>query len=227
MLIQIPKLLTPEQAGQFHHSLMQANWTDGRETAGYLSTRVKNNAQLPELHPLALQLGQAVLDALERNAQFRSAALPLKVVPPLFNRYAGGQAYGSHIDGGIRPVAGSSERVRTDLSATLFLSDPADYDGGELMIDDMFGHRSVKLQAGDLVLYPGTSIHRVMPVTRGARLASFFWIQSMVRDNEQRGVLYELDSIVQKLGGAGSTQHDEALRLAGVYHNLLRFWADS
>jgi PKHD-type hydroxylase len=148
-------------------------------------------------------------------------------VPPLFNRYAGGQAYGSHIDGGMRPVAGSSERVRTDLSATLFLSDPADYDGGELTIEDTYGQRSVKLDAGDLVLYPSTSLHRVMPVTRGVRLASFFWIQSMVRDNERRSLLYELDSIVQKLGGAGSAQHDEALRLAGVYHNLIRFWADS
>jgi PKHD-type hydroxylase len=227
MLVQIPKLLTAEQAGQFRQMLMQADWADGRETAGYLSTRVKNNAQLPELHPLALQLGQRILDALDRNAKFRSAALPLKVVPPLFNRYAGGQAYGAHVDGGIRPVAGSSERVRTDLSATLFLSDPADYDGGELVMEDMFGHRSVKLEAGDLVLYPSTSVHHVAPVTRGMRLASFFWIQSMVRDNEQRTLLYEVDTLVQKLGGAGSAQHDEALRLAGVYHNLLRFWADS
>jgi PKHD-type hydroxylase len=227
MLIQIPKLLTAEQAGQFHQTLMQADWADGRGTAGYLSTRVKNNAQLPEMHPVALQIGQKILDALDRSAQFHSAALPLKIVPPLFNRYAVGQAYGSHVDGGIRPVAGSSERVRTDLSATLFLSDPADYDGGELTIEDMFGHRSVKLQAGDLVLYPSTSVHRVMPVTRGVRLASFFWIQSMVRGNEQRSLLYELDSIVQKLGGAGNARHDEALRLAGVYHNLLRLWADS
>jgi PKHD-type hydroxylase len=227
MLIQIPKVLTAEQAGQFHQALMQADWTDGRETAGYLSNRVKNNVQLPELHPLAIKLGRAILDALDRTPQFISAALPLKVVPPLFNRYAGGQAYGSHIDGGIRPVAGSSARVRTDLSATLFLSDPADYDGGELNIEDMFGKRSVKLPAGDLLLYPSTSLHHVTPVTRGVRLASFFWIQSMIRDNEQRAVLYEVDSIVQKLGGAGSAQHDEALRLAGVYHNLLRFWADS
>jgi len=227
MLIQIPKILTVEQAGQFHNSLMQADWADGRGTAGYLSTRVKNNAQLPELHPLALKLGNQILDVLGKNPQFTSAALPLKVVPPLFNRYAGGQAYGSHVDGGIRPVAGTSARVRTDLSATLFLTDPADYDGGELMIEDMFGQRSVKLAAGDLVLYPSTSVHKVMPVTRGERLASFFWIQSMVRDNEKRAVLFELDSIVQKLGATGDAQHDEALRLAGVYHNLLRFWADS
>jgi PKHD-type hydroxylase len=227
MLLQIPKLLTAEQATQFSQILMQADWADGRGTAGYLSTRVKNNAQLPEMHPLAIQLGQKVLDALQNNAQFQSAALPLKVVPPLFNRYSVGQAYGSHVDGGIRPVAGSTQRVRTDLSATLFLSEPGDYDGGELMIEDMFSQRNVKLEPGDLLLYPGTSIHRVMPVTRGTRLASFFWIQSMVRGNEQRALLYELDSIVQKLGGGGSAQHDEALRLAGVYHNVLRLWADT
>lgn len=227
MLIQIAKVLTAEQARTFHDSLMQADWADGRGTAGYLSTRVKNNAQLPELHPLALQLGNKILEILGQNAQFTSAALPLKVVPPLFNRYAGGQAYGSHVDGGIRPVAGTSARVRTDLSATLFLSDPADYDGGELTIEDMFGQRSVKLESGDLVLYPSTSVHKVMPVTRGVRLASFFWIQSMVRDNEKRAVLFEVDSLVQKLGAAGAAQHEEALRLAGVYHNLLRFWADS
>lgn len=227
MLVNIQKVLSPEQVKEIRGLVDGAAWNDGRETSGYLSNRVKNNVQLPELHPLTIQLGRKVLDALDRSDQFRSAALPLKIVPPLFNRYAGGQAYGSHVDGGIRPVAGSHERVRTDLSATLFLSDPADYDGGELVIEDMFGHRSVKLPAGDLVLYPSTSVHHVTPVTRGMRVASFFWIQSMVRDNEQRAVLYEIDSIVQKLGAAGSAQHGEALRLAGVYHNLLRFWADS
>jgi PKHD-type hydroxylase len=225
MPIQIRQVLTSDQVKEIRRLLDEASWGDGRDTAGYLSARVKNNAQLPELHPLALQLGNTIQDALERNAQFRSAALPLKIVPPLFNRYAGGQAYGSHIDGSIRPVAGSSQRVRTDLSATLFLSDPADYDGGELTLEDLAGQHSIKLPAGDLVLYPSTSIHRVTPVTRGQRVASFFWIQSMVRDNEQRTLLYEIDSIVQKLGGSGSA-HDEAVRLAGVYHNLLRFWAD-
>jgi PKHD-type hydroxylase len=227
MLIQIPNVLSPEQAKQFSELLMKADWADGRGTAGYLSSRVKNNIQLPEMHPLALQLGQAILESLQRNPRFQSAALPLKVVPPLFNRYSGGQAYGSHVDGGIRPVAGSTARVRTDMSATLFLSDPADYDGGELVIEDIFGPRSIKLPAGDLVLYPSTSVHHVVPVSRGTRLASFFWIQSMVRDNERRAMLFEVDSIVQKLGGVGDTAHDEALRLAGVYHNLLRFWADS
>jgi len=227
MIVTIRQLLPPDEVAEFLRLLKEADWADGRGTTGYLGARVKNNVQLPETHPLALQLGNKILDALGRNAQFRSAALPLKVVPPLFNRYAGGQSYGSHVDGSIRPVAGTSQSVRTDLSATLFLSDPADYDGGELAIEDIFGHRSEKLAAGDLLLYPSTSVHRVMPVTRGARLASFFWIQSMVRDNEQRALLYELDAVIQRLGGAGDAQHEEAVRLAGIYHNLLRFWADT
>jgi PKHD-type hydroxylase len=227
MLTEISNLLTAQEAREFSQALMHADWTDGRQTAGYLSSRVKDNAQLPEMHPLAIKLGDAILALLNRNARFMSAALPLKIVPPLFNRYCGGQAYGNHVDGGVRPVAGSSQRVRTDLSATLFLSDPADYDGGELVIDDLFGSRGVKLAAGDLVLYPGTSVHHVTPVTRGTRLAAFFWIQSLVRGNEQRALLHELDSVVQILGGAGAGRHDEALRLAGVYHNLLRFWSDT
>jgi PKHD-type hydroxylase len=227
MLIQIPKVLTAEQVRECLTELEQADWSDGRHTAGYLSSRVKDNAQLPELHPLAQKFGHLILDALQRNSTFMSAALPLKIVPPLFNRYAGGQTYGSHVDGGVRPVAGSAQRVRTDLSATLFLSDPASYDGGELVVEDMFGERRIKLPAGDMVLYPGTSLHHVTPVTRGVRVASFFWIQSLVRGNEQRTLLFELDAVVQKLGGAGTEQHDEALRLAGIYHNLLRFWSDT
>ena len=227
MLIQIPKVLSPEQAGELNRTLEKADWSDGRETAGYLSSRVKGNEQLSERHPLALKFGDMILDRLGRNSQFMSAALPLKIVPPLFNRYRGGQAYGNHVDGGVRPVAGSSQRVRTDLSATLFLSDPADYDGGELVVEDKFGSRSIKLAAGDMVLYPGTSVHQVTPVTRGSRIAAFFWIQSMVRGNEQRALLYELDGVVQRLGGGGAALHDEALRLAGVYHNLLRFWSDT
>jgi PKHD-type hydroxylase len=227
MLIQIPNILTAEQVGELARSLEKASWTDGRETAGYLSSRVKGNAQLPEMHPLARKYGDMILDVLGRNALFMSAALPMKIVPPLFNRYSDGQAYGSHVDGGVRPVAGSAMRVRTDLSATLFLSDPAEYDGGELVVEDMFGQRSVKLAAGDMVLYPGTSLHHVAPVTRGTRLAAFFWIQSMVRGNEQRALLFELDAVVQKLGGSGSASHGEALRLAGIYHNLLRFWSDT
>jgi PKHD-type hydroxylase len=187
---------------------------------------VKNNAQLTESDPTARKLGGLILDALDRNQQFLSAALPLKVVPPLFNRYGGGQTYGSHIDGAMRPIGGTRLRVRTDLSATLFLSAPEDYDGGELVIEDSFGERRVKLPAGDMVLYPGTTIHSVAPVTRGTRIASFFWIQSIVRDNARRALLYDLDGVVQVLGGASSA-HAEAVRLAGIYHNLLRFWADS
>jgi PKHD-type hydroxylase len=166
-----------------------------------------------------------VLDALDRNSQFRSAALPLKIVPPLFNRYSAGQDYGDHIDGALRPVTGTRLRVRTDLSATLFLSAPEDYDGGELMLRDDLGSSGIKLPAGDMVLYPGTSLHRVTPVTRGARTASFFWIQSAVRDNEQRTLLHELDGVVQELGATSA--HQQSVRLAGIYHNLLRFWADS
>ncbi len=227
MIVTIRQLLTQAEVAEMLRLLNDADWADGRGTTGYLGARVKNNMQLPELHPLAVQLGGKILEALGRSSQFRSAALPLKVVPPLFNLYSGGQAYGSHVDGSVRPVAGSSQSVRTDLSATLFLSDPAEYDGGELVIEDISGHRSEKLAAGDLLLYPSTSVHRVMPVTRGARLASFFWIQSMVRDNEQRALLYELDSIIQRLGAGGPAQHEEAVRLAGIYHNLMRFWADS
>ncbi len=227
MLIQIPKVLTSERVAELNRTLENADWTDGRETAGYLSSRVKGNEQLSEKHPLALKFGDTLLDTLGRNAQFMSAALPLKIVPPLFNRYRDGQSYGNHVDGGVRPVAGSTQRVRTDLSATLFLSDPADYDGGELVVEDTFGSRSIKLAAGDMVLYPGTSVHRVTPVTRGTRVAAFFWIQSMVRGNEQRALLYELDQVVQALGGGGAAHHDEALKLAGIYHNLLRFWSDT
>jgi PKHD-type hydroxylase len=226
MLIHIRQVLTPEQVKDILDQLGQSSWGDGRETAGYLSGRVKDNAQLPEASPLGRKLGNLILDALDRNQQFISAALPLKVVPPLLNRYAGGQAYGSHVDGAVRPVAGTSLRVRTDLSATIFLSAPESYDGGELIIDDDFGERRVKLPAGDMVLYPGTSIHRVTPVTRGVRIASFFWVQSMVRDNARRSLLHELDGVVQALGGAASS-HKEAVRLSGIYHNLLRFWADS
>jgi PKHD-type hydroxylase len=226
MLIHIQKVLSAEQIEDALQLLSEAQWGDGRETAGYLSHRVKSNAQLSDSHPTARKLGSVILDALDRNQQFLSAALPLKVVPPLFNRYTCGQTYGGHIDGAVRPISGTPLRVRTDLSATLFLSTPEDYDGGELVIEDTFGERRIKLPAGDMVLYPGTSIHSVSPVTRGARIASFFWIQSIVRDNEQRTLLHELDGVVQALGGAGSA-HKEAVRLAGIYHNLLRFWADS
>ncbi len=226
MLINVPKVLSAEDVSQVREELEQAAWADGRNTAGYLSQSVKNNSQLPDTDPTARAVGERILAALEANSLFTAAALPLKVLPPLFNRYAEGQSYGGHIDGAIRPVAGTAHRVRTDLSATLFLSDPESYDGGELVVQDTFGERRVKLEAGGMVLYPGTSVHRVEPVTRGVRLAAFFWIQSMVRDNGQRTTLFELDTAIQKLG-KDFPDHPALVELAGVYHNLLRAWADA
>jgi PKHD-type hydroxylase len=226
MLIQIPKLLSAEELAQCHLELDQANWADGRHSAGYLSQAVKDNTQLPDQDPIAAKLGELILTALDKNALFISAALPLKMVPPLFNRYQSNQTYGAHIDGAIRPVTGTPHRIRTDLSVTLFLSEPSDYDGGELLIQDGSGERSVKLAAGDMILYPGTSVHRVAPVTRGTRLASFFWIQSMVRNLEHRTTLFQIDNAIQNIA-KDLPEHTSLVELAGVYHNLLRCWADT
>lgn len=226
MLIRILSALTAEQVAHCRQELERAKWADGRHSAGYLSQAVKSNAQLPDDDPIARKLCEIILVALEKNALFTAAALPLKVLPPLFNRYSDGQSYGAHIDGAIRPIAGTSHRVRTDLSATLFLSDPESYDGGELVVQDTFGERSTKLPAGEMVLYPGTSVHRIEPVTHGVRLAAFFWIQSMVRDNTQRTILFELDTAIQQLG-VDLPEHPALVDLAGVYHNLLRCWADA
>ena len=225
MPLHIPHVLDATQIAQCRQALETAEWIDGRDTAGYLSSRVKNNVQLPETHPVARKLGAMILDALDANPLFVSAALPLKVVPPLFNRYSSGQAYGAHIDGAVRPVSGTPHRVRTDLSATLFLTAPEDYDGGELVIQDRLGDRRIKLAAGDMVLYPGTSVHHVTPVTRGARLAAFFWIQSMVREDSKREILFELDTALQQLG-RDAPGHTSLVSLAGCYHNLLRLWTD-
>jgi PKHD-type hydroxylase len=226
MLLQIPQVLNPAQLSQCQDALEKAEWADGRATAGYLSARVKDNVQLPENSAVARRLGSMILDALDANPLFISAALPLKVVPPLFNRYAGGQSYGGHVDGGIRPVYGTPHKVRTDLSATLFLTPPEDYEGGELVIEDAFGERRVKLAAGDMVLYPGTSVHRVEPVKKGTRLAAFFWIQSMVREDERRRLLFDLDTALQQLG-ADVPDHKALVQIMGVYHNLLRLWSDT
>ena len=226
MLARIPNILSSSQLADCRKALAAADWVDGRVTAGHRSERVKNNLQVPEVHPVARRLGGIILTELERNPLFLSAALPLKIVPPLFNRYEGGQTYGDHVDGAIRPVTGTRIRVRTDLSATLFLSAPDDYDGGELVITDTFGTHRVKLPAGDLVLYPGTSLHRVEPVTQGVRLASFFWIESMVREDGQRQLLFDLDTAIQEL--AATVPEKQAIdRLLNVYHNLLRHWADT
>ncbi|HEX3486961.1 MAG TPA: Fe2+-dependent dioxygenase [Micropepsaceae bacterium] len=226
MQLHIPNVLSAEQVEECRKTLAAAEWTDGKATAGYLSSRVKDNVQLPEGHPVARRLGTMILDALDTNQLFISAALPLKVVPPLFNRYAGGQSYGGHIDGAVRPVFGTPHRVRTDLSATLFLSAPEDYDGGELVVEEKTGERRIKLPAGDMVLYPGTSVHRVQPVTRGERLAAFFWIQSMVREEAKRDILFELDTALQQLG-RDTPGHPSLVQIAGCYHNLLRLWSDT
>ena len=226
MLLQIPTVLDAGQVAECRKALETAEWTDGKATAGYLSSRVKDNVQLPEGSPAARKLGDMILDAIDKNQLFISAALPLKVVTPLFNRYAGGQSYGGHIEGAVRPVYGTPHRVRTDLSATLFLSPPQEYDGGELVIGDGTAPRRIKLPAGDMVLYPGTSVHRVEPVTRGARIAAFFWTQSMVRDEAKRDILFELDTALQQLG-RDTPGHPSLVQIAGCYHNLLRLWSDT
>lgn len=228
MLLAIPDVLTPAQVAQARSRLDAADWADGRITAGYQSAKVKDNAQLPEDSPAARDVGALILDALSRNSTFFSAALPRRIYPPLFNRYAGGQSFGYHVDNAIRydRSRGGVDPVRTDLSATLFLSAPEDYDGGELIIEDTFGTQSVKLPAGHMVLYPGTSLHRVTPVTRGARVASFFWLQSMVRDDGHRRLMFELDVSIRRLT-ADVPEHPALVQLTGVYHNLLRQWAEA
>lgn len=225
MIVHVPKVLTTEQVAECRRLLGTAEWTDGKATVGEQGALVKRNRQLPEMSPVGRQLGELILTALSRNSLFFSAALPLKTVPPLFNRYEGGEHYGNHIDGAVRAVPGSSHFIRTDLSSTLFLTEPADYDGGELVVTDTFGEHAVKLPAGDLILYTSGSIHRVNPVTRGARVSSFFWTQSMVADERHREHLYRLDQTIQKLRGkVGETE--ETIALAGHYHNLLRMWSE-
>ena len=227
MLLHIPHVLTREQVRACRARLDAADWADGRITAGYQSAKAKDNAQLPEDTPAAREIGALILDALSRNGTFFSAALPKRIYPPLFNRYAGGQSFGYHVDNAIRydRSRGGVDPVRTDLSATLFLSAPDEYDGGELIIEDTFGTQSVKLPAGHMVLYPGTSLHRVTPVTRGARVASFFWMQSMVRDDAHRRLMFELDVSIRRLT-ADVPEHPALVQLTGVYHNLLRQWTE-
>jgi PKHD-type hydroxylase len=225
MLLHIPTILPPDTLATIQSRLSTAVWGDGRATAGPQSGAVKHNLQLSEKSIDARELGELVLQALERNSLFLSAALPARIYPPLFNRYEPGMSFGAHIDNAIRAVVGSRHRIRTDVSATLFLSAPEDYDGGELVIDDMFGTQSVKLEAGDLVLYPATSLHRVAPVTRGARTTAFFWTQSMVKDDAERAILFDIDRSIQSLGAKDANDPD-ILRLTGVYHNLVRKWGE-
>jgi PKHD-type hydroxylase len=227
MLLQIPDVLTPDEAALCRRRLEAADWVDGRGTAGHLSQGVKDNQQLRFDNPVAVALGEMIMQRLETHPLFMSAALPGKIVPPLFNRYENSGRYGDHVDGAIRPIDGTPHRVRTDLSATLFLSDLADYDGGELVIEEPMGPRRVRLPAGHLLLYPSSSIHRVEPVTRGMRLASFFWVQSLVRDDADRAVLFELDSTLRTLPRETEAQKRALLSLTNVYHNLVRRWADA
>jgi PKHD-type hydroxylase len=225
VLLPIPDVLTAAEVTSARQMLDAAEWVDGRVTAGHQSSRTKDNLQLPEDHPTARRLGEMILDALGRNPLFISAALPSVVFPPLFNRYQGGQSFGTHVDNAIRQVSGAGRRIRTDLSATLFFANPDEYDGGELVVEDTYGTHAVKLPAGYLILYPATSLHHVRPVTRGARLASFFWIQSMVRDDGARTLLFDMDAALQRLN-AETPGHPAVVQLTGVYHNLLRRWAD-
>lgn len=226
MMVRVPAVLSPDQVAHCVDVLSRTQWVDGKVTAGAQSAQVKNNLQIPENAPAARELGEIILRALGTNEIFTSAALPLRVFPPLFNRYDEGMTFGTHIDNSIRFASGTPVRFRTDLSATLFLSPPESYDGGELVVEDTFGEIAVKLEAGDMVLYPGTSRHHVRAITRGSRWASFFWIQSMVREDSRRAILYDLDNAIRSLR-ARDGDCAEAVQLTGVYHNLVRQWAEA
>jgi PKHD-type hydroxylase len=225
MLITIADVLSVGEVAESRALLDAAQWVDGKVTAGYQAQSVKENLQLPEGHPVAVKLGEMVLAALARSPLFMSAALPLRVFPPMFNRYMGGGHFGTHVDTAIRANASTGQRIRTDVSATLFLSAPEEYEGGELLVEDTYGVHSVKLPAGHMVLYPATSLHRVNPVTQGTRVASFFWIQSMIRSDADRALLYDLDTTIQRLAKE-APENTAGIQLTGIYHNLLRRWAE-
>jgi PKHD-type hydroxylase len=228
MLLEIPDVLTPEQVAEGRKALEAADWVDGKATAGHQGARVKDNQQLPHGSPVAVRMGEMILRALYANPLFISAALPLHILPPMFNRYSGGGQFGTHVDGSIRQIsdgAGGTRNIRTDLSCTLFFAEPDEYEGGELIIEDTYGSKSVKLPAGHMILYPSTSLHRVTPVTRGTRLCSFFWLQSMIREDAKRSILFEMDIAIQRLG-TEMPNHASVVQLTGVYHNLLRQWAE-
>lgn len=226
MLVKCEAVLTKEEVAHCRSVLDTTPWVDGKITAGAQSALAKHNLQVPEDAPQARALGEIVLRALARSQTFNSAAVPFRVFPPLFNRYDIGMKFGAHVDNAIRFIPGPNIRVRTDLSATLFLTEPEDYEGGELVIEDTYGAQSVKFAAGDMVLYPATSLHRVEEITRGSRWASFFWIQSMVKDDGGRALLYNLDQSIIKTRTALGDKHEAVLGLTAVYHNLLRKWAE-
>jgi PKHD-type hydroxylase len=226
MLLHIPDVLSAEQVTQMRAALEAADWTDGRETVGVQGAQVKRNQQLPDGSPLRRQLGQQIQAALARHPLYHAATLPQRMLPPRFNRYADGGQYGFHVDGAVMALPDDGGQLRSDISCSLFLNEPQDYDGGELIISDTYGEHEVKLPAGDLIIYPSSSLHRVAPGTRGARLASFFWVQSLIRDDGQRRLLFELDTSIQTLSRSGADA-DAVLQLTGVYHNLLRQWAET
>ncbi|MCP3706203.1 Fe2+-dependent dioxygenase [Paraburkholderia sp. CNPSo 3274] len=227
MLVHVPNVLTLEQVRTLRARVDNAGdaWVDGRATAGWSGAPVKRNVQIAEHTPIARELGDMVLAAIERNPLFISAALPNQVYPPLFNRYEGGMTFGSHVDGAVR-VLPNGVKLRTDLSCTLFLSSPDEYDGGELVVEDTYGVQEVKLPAGDMIVYPATSLHQVTPVTRGARVASFFWVQSLVRDDTKRALLFDMDTAIQRLN-ASDADVEARRSLVGCYHNLLRLWSET
>ena len=226
MLIQIPEVLTASQVADVRRIIDGADWIDGNATSGAQAALAKRNRQLPEDSAAAKRAGEIVLDALGRHPMFMAAALPAKVWPPLFNRYAAGEQFGVHVDNAVRLKRGGVERLRSDLSATLFLSDPDSYEGGELTVEDTYGAHAVKLATGDLILYPASSLHHVTSVTSGERVASFFWIQSMIRSDAQRRVLFDMDVAVQRLAGELGQAHAAVVALTGTYHNLLRMWVE-
>ena len=226
MMLRIPALLSPEEVRECRQAMDAADWQDGRSTAGHLAAKVKSNLQLPVDSPLGAKMGHLIMDKLGRNPLYLSAALPLRVLPPRFNRYEGGGTYGNHIDNALFVIPGTAIKVRTDVSTTVFLSEPEEYEGGELIVEDTFGHQSVKLAAGDAIVYPGSSLHRVNPVTQGARYASFFWTQSLVKSDEQRRMLFDLDQSIQQLT-MDCPDHPKLSALSGTYHNLLRMWSES
>jgi PKHD-type hydroxylase len=225
MMVRIPDVLTAEQVARCREVMTKAAWVDGKVTAGHQSSQVKDNLQLPENSPEARELGGMVLQALARSQLFTSAVLPKQVFPPLFNRYDAGMTFGAHVDNSVRSHGASGITIRTDVSSTLFISAPEDYDGGELVVEDTYGRHSVKLPAGDMIVYPATSLHYVTPITRGSRIASFFWTQSMIRDESKRSLLFDLDMAIMRLGG-DHPEHGSVVELTAVYHNLLRQWAE-
>jgi len=226
VLHHIPNVLSKEQVQYFREEMNKIEWVNGKVTAGTLSATVKQNQQLPEDHPLTHHLSNIILESLGQHPLFLSAAIPLDIIPPLFNRYENNESFGFHVDNSIRRIRGSNERLRTDLSCTVFLSEPEEYVGGELVVEDTYGYHEVKLPAGDMILYPSTSLHEVTPITSGCRIASFFWVQSMIRDDAERHMLFNLDQSIQNLRMQLGDQHTEVMKLTNLYHNLMRKWAE-